>query len=150
MIGQSINADIMANLLLLIYLPVIIFALFFDVVKRANTITRDILLRSVIIFWLVGIYFGVAFDLLSILSPESFRLVNQATGPGRIEWMDYFYFSFTTVSTLGLDDIISISLASKSMTVIEGIIGVFYIAIFVTKLVLSYYVNLFQLKRVID
>ena len=57
------------------------------------------------------------------------------------------YFSFITLLTIGYGDIVAIKDVGQTATVIEGIIGQFYVAILVARLVAVY--SFYSDKRLI-
>jgi len=65
-----------------------------------------------------------------VFDPSSFVLqVSKISSP------DFFYFSFTTITTLGYGDIIAKSHTAKTAAMLEAITGQMYIAILVARLV---------------
>ena len=58
-----------------------------------------------------------------------------AFGPGDRSWMDLLYLSFTTLSSTGLSDIQPVTGHARSVIMLEQVVGIFYIAMVVTRLV---------------
>ena len=50
-------------------------------------------------------------------------------------WMTSIYFSFVTLTTLGYGDIVPISPFARTLSITEALIGSFFIAILIAKLV---------------
>ena len=51
------------------------------------------------------------------------------------QFTDIFYFSFTTLTTLGYGDIVPVSKAARVLTILESTFGPLYLVIFVARLV---------------
>jgi uncharacterized membrane protein len=56
-------------------------------------------------------------------------------GSGAIEFHDYLYFSFVTMTTLGYGDITPVSSFAKSVTTLIAVMGQLYLTILVAMLV---------------
>ena len=116
----------------------------------ATSIIHDILQQSKVSFetlkgaisayFLVAIGFAYLFWLIEFLVPGTFS-INQKTIPV-FQYAEYvsemLYFSFITLLTIGYGDIVPTKDAGQTAVVIEGIIGQFYVAILVARLVALY------------
>ncbi len=99
-------------------------------------------LRGVICaYFLVAIGFAYLFWLLEWINPGSF-FVSYNTNVTLASYAEYisemFYFSFVTLLAIGYGDIIATKDPAQTAVIIEGIIGQFYIAILVARLVSIY------------
>jgi hypothetical protein len=56
-------------------------------------------------------------------------------GHGTRSWMELLFLSFTTLSSTGLSDITPISGHARSVVMLEQVVGLFYVAMVVTRLV---------------
>jgi len=54
---------------------------------------------------------------------------------GGIQRFDYLYFSFTTLTTLGYGDITPLTDRAYALTIVEAVIGQFYLAVLIASLV---------------
>ncbi len=97
-------------------------------VLRARTITRDQIYAGVCMYIMLGFAFGTVFYLVNVLNPGSFA----ASGT---DSPDLMYFSFVTLATLGYGDITPKSNMARSLSVVEALVGMLYIAIFMARLV---------------
>jgi hypothetical protein len=97
-------------------------------VMRARTITRDQIYAGICMYIMLGFAFGAVFYLVNVLNPGSFS-ASTAERP------DLVYFSFVTLATLGYGDITPRSNIARSLTVVEALVGMLYIAIFMARLV---------------
>jgi hypothetical protein len=90
------------------------------------------------IYLLVGFGFTSIYALISSFDPVAFHLdpaTNLHTIPDRF---DFIYYSFGTISSLGAAGITPVSGEARSLTVIEGILGVLYLAVLISRLMGAY------------
>jgi hypothetical protein len=73
---------------------------------------------------------GLCFYLLEQAQPGSFLIGEQQTDPSH-----FIYYSFVTMSTLGYGDITPISSPARSLSVLTAVVGQFYIAVLIARLV---------------
>ncbi len=80
----------------------------------------------------------------SILDPDqpgAFRLPEETLrleGLDGIAWRDFVFFSFVTMTTLGYGDFVPINQWARSMTILQSIFAVLYLAVLVAALVGGY------------
>lgn len=90
------------------------------------------------IYLLVGFGFSSIYGLVSSFDPKAFHLdpaTNLHAVPDRF---DFIYYSFGTISSLGAAGITPVSGEARSLTVIEGILGVLYLAVLISRLMGAY------------
>ena len=75
-----------------------------------------------------------AFSLIWALSPNAFATLASPTG-GPDEFATMLYFSLTTLTTTGYGDIVPVDPFARSLANLESVIGPFYLAITVARLV---------------
>ena len=56
-------------------------------------------------------------------------------GPADIRWRTLIFFSFMTLTTVGFGDITPATPQAQSLTSIEGVIGVLYVAVLIARVV---------------
>jgi hypothetical protein len=89
---------------------------------------------AAVIYLNLGTIFAAAFSLIWDLSPTAFANLPAATGgPGELAAM--LYFSLTTLTTTGYGDIVPVDPFARSLANLESIVGQFYLAITVARLV---------------
>ena len=105
-------------------------------------VTNDTIFGSVCIYILMGISFSFIFALVEHFIPGSFTHTVQAGLPGAndIEKIDagfssFFYFSFVTLTTVGYGDIAPLSELARHASILEGLIGQFYLTVLVARIV---------------
>ena len=79
--------------------------------------------------------FGSLYDLIETLHPGSFQINVDTVDPTEIRWRTLIFFSFMTLTTIGLGDVTPITVQVQSLTAIEGVIGVLYVAVLIARVV---------------
>jgi voltage-gated potassium channel Kch len=110
-----------------------------EYVLSGREVNSERIFAAVVTYFLVGFAFAAVYELLVILQPGSFLFPGGALKPGEVV-VDgrLLYFSFVTITTLGYGDIVPQLPLSQMLSVIEAIVGQFYIAVIVAWLVTAY------------
>lgn len=90
------------------------------------------------IYLLVGFGFAGLYGMLATVQPHAFYLdpvANLRTVPDRF---DFIYYSFGTMTSLGAAGITPVSDQARSISVIEAILGVLYLAVLISRLMSAY------------
>ena len=90
------------------------------------------------IYLLVGFGFASIFHLVSVIHPGAFYFdphANFHTVPDRL---DFIYYSFGTLTSLGAPGITPVSAYARSFTIVEAILGVLFLAVLVSRLMDAY------------
>jgi hypothetical protein len=103
-------------------------------VYAPGRITSRRLQGAVVVYLSFAAIFASAFTLIWVLKPGAFAHLDIAT-PGDSEAAAMLYFSLTTLTTTGYGDIIAVDPLARSLANLESVIGVFYLAITVARLV---------------
>jgi voltage-gated potassium channel Kch len=89
---------------------------------------------AVVLYLSLATIFASAYALIWELSPGAFaNLVAKVGGPHEVGTM--LYFSLTTLTTTGYGDIVAVDPLARSLANLEAVIGQFYLAITVARLV---------------
>jgi hypothetical protein len=103
-------------------------------VYAPGRITFRRLQGAVVIYLSLAAIFASAYALIWELSPGAFaNLVAKVGGPQETESM--LYFSLTTLTTTGYGDIVALDPLARSLANLEAVMGQFYLAITVARLV---------------
>lgn len=121
------------------FLGVCATSILFDVILRAK-VTLETLRGVVCAYFMIAFVFGYIFYLTEYLVPGSFHLIDRDTSfiTYSRDLSQMMYFSFVTLLTIGFGDITPLKNFSQTFVVIEGIIGQFYVAILVARIVAVY------------
>jgi hypothetical protein len=109
-------------------------AVFIEVI-RTRRVTSDTMYGAVCVYLLVGVTFGSLYDLVETLQPGSFQINVDTAGLAEIRWRTLIFFSFMTLTTIGLGDVTPTTVQAQSLTLIEGVIGVLYLAVLIARIV---------------
>lgn len=104
--------------------------------QRANS---EAIFGALCIYLLVGFSFSNLYWLLAVTQKHAFYLdpaTNSHSFPSRF---DLIYYSFGTMTSLGAAGITAVSDQARSLTAIEAILGVLYLAVLVARLMGAYH-----------
>ena len=105
-------------------------------VALENVVSANRLIGAICVYLLLGVIWAVAYSVLDLLAPGSFREFSQVEGQAwDSEWL---YFSFVTMTTLGYGDITPVSATGKALAYMQAVFGQLYVAILVAGLVSAY------------
>ncbi len=114
-------------------------------VALENVISANRLVGAICVYLLLGVIWAVAYSVLDLLAPASFREFSQVEG---LAWdSEWLYFSFVTMTTLGYGDITPVSATAKALAYMQAVFGQLYVAILVAGLVSAYISNRQSNKR---
>ena len=102
-------------------------------VLRDGKVTRDRLAAAICVYLLIGITWGMFYALMEITVPGSLNMGLEI--PGVDVTQDAMYFSFVTLTTLGYGDISPVSSPTRTLAIIEAVIGQIYLAVMIARLV---------------
>ena len=103
-------------------------------VYAPGRITLRRLQGAVVVYLNLAVIFAAAFSLIWDLSPTAFASLPAPSG-GPDELATMLYFSLTTLTTTGYGDIVPVNPFARSLANLESIVGQFYLAITVARLV---------------
>ncbi len=105
-------------------------------VYSQQRITADAVIGGFCAYMLIGILFGILFTNIETINPGSFDFGPHAAIRefGRNNSL-LNYYSFSSLLTIGMGDITPMSPTARALTIIEGLLGQFYIVFFISSLV---------------
>lgn len=95
--------------------------------------TTDELFAAGATFTLLAWAFAYAYTACQILAPESFGALVEPLR--QRTWMELLFLSFTTLSGVGLGDIVPLTPHARALVMLEEFAGVMYIALVVSRLI---------------
>ena len=124
---------------LLVLLVQVIYSLF--IIAALVTINRtiffvkkvngDTIKGGISVFFLIGTVWALLYSIVATLDPQAFSQSLES-----IDLLDsMFYFSFTTLTTLGYGDITPVSDIARTLANLEAVVGMMYPAIYIARLV---------------
>ena len=98
-----------------------------------HEITRDELFAVGATFTLVAWAFAYTFTVCQAIEPGSFTA---AVDPADDRsWMELLFLSFTTLTSVGLSDVVPVKAFARGVVMIEQVAGISYVAMLVSRLV---------------
>jgi hypothetical protein len=97
--------------------------------------TAETIYGALCIYLLVGLGFSSIYALLAAVQPHAFYLDPITSFNATLNRFDFIYYSFGTMTCLGANGIIAVSNQAKSLSLIEAILGVLYLAVLISRLV---------------
>lgn len=94
---------------------------------------------AICVYMLIGISFAYMYGTLILVDEQAINFSSSGIAAlstfGEKSFPDLIYYSFVTMTTLGFGDVTPNSSFAKTMSVFQAIIGQFYLAVLVAKLV---------------
>ncbi len=97
-----------------------------------DKVTRDELYATGAAFTVVAWGFAYVYVAAQIVWPGSFVAYD---GGGNRSWFELLFLSFTTLTSVGLSDVIPVLGHARSLVMVEQVVGVLYVALVVARLV---------------
>jgi voltage-gated potassium channel len=125
------------NSIFFIYIVVSILS---EIVKK-NVITLDLIYGSICVYLLIGVAWAFVYATVEHIFPGSYNLplnymqANPSLNVSEAQLSLFLYYSYVTLTTLGYGDITPVTPPAHSLAILEAIMGQFYIAILVARLV---------------
>jgi voltage-gated potassium channel len=110
-------------------------------VARLRTVTFDTIFGAGCGYLLIGGIWAFIYSMINVVAHPGFVFNNVPSLPPASDLVEQsrliplFYFSFITLTSTGFGDILPLSPVAKGFTVSEAVIGQFYVAILVARLV---------------
>ena len=99
-------------------------------ISSGTVITTDTIKGGISIYFLLGLFWAVLYMILLTFDPNALTNVPKETAG-----LDCYYYSFTTLTTLGYGDITPVASYAKILSILEAVIGPVYLAIFVAQII---------------
>ena len=97
--------------------------------------TAETIYGALCIYLLVGLGFASIYTLLAAVQPHAFYLDPTTSLHTTLDRFDLIYYSFGTMTCLGATGIVAVSNQARSLSLIEAILGVMYLAVLISRLV---------------
>jgi hypothetical protein len=98
---------------------------------RAGIVTSARVQGAVAVYLLLGVAWAHCYQIANRLTPDSF----QSSVGDRFSVVEWFYYSFATLTTLGYGDIVPIKPVSRSLAIGEALTGQLYLTVLIARLV---------------
>ncbi|MBS0196264.1 MAG: two pore domain potassium channel family protein [Planctomycetes bacterium] len=114
------------------------FLRFIMTVRRVDS---NVLCVGVSAFLMLALLWSLAYSFVDRVSPGSFASSIGTESSHKMSGFTSLYFSVVTLCTVGFGDIVPISSPARMLAMMEGMTGVFFIAVMVSRLVSMYTTN---------
>jgi hypothetical protein len=105
-------------------------------VIRADEVNTDVLCAGICGYLFIGVFWSFAYRLVAGIDPHAFSFAIPPPQTQRpMQGFTAIYFSFITLSTVGYGDIIPVAPAARMLAMIEAMLGTFYVAVMIARLV---------------
>jgi hypothetical protein len=104
-------------------------------VIRSERITHDTIYGSLNVYLLMALAWGCAYLLLETIQPGALSMDAVRHPNHHIDWYDCIFYSFVTLTTIGYGDIVPVTDRARSLSILEAVCGVLYVAVLVSRLV---------------
>ncbi|UUO07092.1 potassium channel family protein [Blastopirellula sp. J2-11] len=125
---------LLRNVLMIAFLSYIVWVIGRDV-SRAKRVTTDQVLGGVSVYLLLGLIWAIAYLSVVMFDSSAIEFSTPDDGLAGRRLAALIYFSFATLTTLGLGDILPLSNLARTLTWTEAVTGQLYIAVSMAKLV---------------
>jgi len=99
-------------------------------ISSGATVSADTIKGGISIYFLLGLFWAVLYMILLTFDLSALTNVSKETAG-----LDCYYYSFTTLTTLGYGDIAPVASYAKILAILEAVTGPVYLAIFVAQII---------------
>ena len=97
-----------------------------------TTVTSDTIKGGISIYILLGFFWAILYMIVIFIDPDAISNISSAEETAGFEC---YYYSFTTLTTLGYGDIVPVAKFARILAILEAIAGPVYLAIFVAQII---------------
>ncbi len=133
--SDRIVIQLIAHFISCAYLALVTLIIAASVTRQRN-ISADTVMGGLCVYVLIGIFWTILFVDLQLMHPGSFDFGVHGRDPGMAAtYQLLMYYSYVTLMTIGYGDVIAVSSMAQTLTIMEGLIGQFYLIFFMATLV---------------
>ena len=100
--------------------------------------TREAIFGALCIYLLIGFGFASVYGMLASVQPRAFYMEPIVNRHMIVDRFDLIYYSFATVTCIGASGMMPASTQARSLTIIESLLGVLYLAVLISRLLNAY------------
>jgi len=130
-----------SNIVLSFLFDIIIVVVIFRHVFAGERPNSETIFGALCIYLLVGFSFASVYRLVAAFQPNAFFLDPHTNLHALPDRFDFIYYSFCTMTSLGAAGITAVSAQARSVSVLESILGVLYLAVLIARLMGAYRPN---------
>jgi hypothetical protein len=107
-------------------------------VLRAPHVNSEVLCSGISIYLLLGLFWAQLYVLVQNADAATFYFPYHPSMGLKLSGYDAVYLSFSTITTCNFGDIIPVSRYARSLTSLESLFGVLYVAVLIARLMALY------------
>jgi hypothetical protein len=107
-------------------------------ILQTTYVDAEVLSAGIVVYLMLGLLWSQAYVLLGQVTPDSFQFSLVDSSGRRMDGFNAFYFSFSTLTTVGFGDIAPASRVARTLAIMEATTGTLYLAILISRLVGMY------------
>ncbi|MFO0829462.1 MAG: potassium channel family protein [Phycisphaerales bacterium] len=107
-------------------------------IVRAKHVDANVLCAGLSGFLMLGLLWMPPYLAVARADPQAFIIPTAPGAPVTFDGFSAYYFSFITLCTVGYGDIVPVAPLARALAVMEGITGLFYMAVMISRLVAMY------------
>jgi hypothetical protein len=140
---RLVNGIYVLNLVVWLLFTICTALIIFRGIMTARRVRGNEIYGAIYVYLLIGVMFAQAYQLLLVWLPDALRFDPglfagpeaiggglRVRGPG-----DMLYYSFVTLGTFGYGDVTPSSPLARSLSLIEAIVGIMYVATMIARFV---------------
>ena len=133
---MTVEASLVAETVLAFVFTSYVTAVVMRSVLAAGPVTSDKIAGAISAYLLLGLVWAIAFGMLELLVPGSFRTPQgMVFEPGNRAEYAFIYYSFVTLTTLGYGEITPANPWGQTLAWTEAVVGQLFLAILIARLV---------------
>jgi Ion channel len=105
-------------------------------VLRTPRVDANVLCAALSGYLMLGLLWVPAYASVAQINPGAFVISGDPNA--KMDGFRAFYFSFITLCTVGYGDVVPASRAAQMLAIVEAIVGLFYVAVLISRLVAIY------------
>lgn len=119
-----------------------------DVLMVGRRVNTHIIYGALCAYLMLGMVFAFAFSALHAFRPEAIEGLRIVDASHRAApFTEYAYFAFSSMTTLGLGDVVPVSPMARALTYLAAVMGQIYLTVIVARLVALYSADALQRHR---
>jgi hypothetical protein len=138
LVRYDVSVFSLSNISLSFVFDIFIITVMFRRVFSSERPNSETVFGALCIYLMIGFSFTSVYELIERLRPHSFYLAPFSNTHTVLDRFDFIYYSFGTMTGLGAAGVTAISNQARSLTVMESILGVLYLAVLISRLMGAY------------
>lgn len=124
--------DVVVVIISFMLMMVVCVAAILPYIYHTRRVTLDTIFAAVMAYFIISSIFGNLYSLLYIRDPHTFNLtLTPVPDLFFSTYTEMMYFSLVTIVGVGYGDIVPLLPFSRMLAAVEGVLGHFYVAVFV-------------------